>query len=1124
MRQFAALFVMLFLSVAVAFAQDQVKGKVAGLKDGVPLAGISVKVRGTNMGTSTGSDGSFVLTVSSSDVMLEFSGAGFLPKTVEVKAGETISVSLELETKILSDVVVTTALGIKRQSRELGYSTATVKSEQLNQAAVINPATGLAAKVSGVDIRLADNGVNPQVKVTFRGSRSITGNNTALIVVDGVPVDQTYLANLNPSDIQDVTILKGPSAAALYGIDASNGVMVITTKKVTATNKGKGKFSLNYSNTISFESISYFPKLQDEYSAYGGESPGPQPNPPGGANATTYFVNPFSGLPNTVPFENEDYGAPYNSLDFSLDSVPIGITSTGQYIYTPYRDVPNGKEDFFQTGVADQNKLSGSFGEKWGGIYFSGEHTDKEGIVPKDTYARNGGRVNGDLNVGKFSASGGISYNNTSTDIAGNSYDQYRPVYWNVLNQAPSTDLKTISNTNLLQYNQGFINAYFPNPWVQVNDSRSKNSTNQLISNLQLNYKITDWLAITARGGYSRTGTDAPSYIDSIVFPSFLSQISPGNYEWFTGSYYPGNQGYQYEHITDHYSDANGDLFLTVTKKMDKFKFNLIVGANARQRSSFGEWYSNQVNEGNVIGQNFVPAVYTKVTNPDGSAYALYNYNRNDQAVYADLTVGYSNWLFLHGSFRNDWVSVLDPQNRSFNYPAIDLSGVLSDKIAVLKKSNTISFLKVRVGYAGTGNVSLDDYTDLGVMGNIAGGSQVGGFSTAIPTYGAYRIYPTVSVGTGYPFPTGGNSYSQSYSSVKNGLAPEKTKSVETGFEIGLFKNRIDFSGTYYDQISTNQILNVPASGASGIANFLTNSGEIDNSGVELDLNLNPLLRINDFRFSVDANFTYQNSEVVNINGGTTTDVLLNQINYGTTILGGIYASPGKGYPEIKATDFYRDPQGHIIVDAKTGLPSINPNPVDAGSANYKYFVGLSPKFTYKGFSLTAVFDYRAGAKILNEEANVLDFAGVSTSDAVNRQAFVIPGSVINTGTATNPNYLPNTNTAITSGFGGAGDYWWTQIYGNIGMPYVTSADFIKLREVALTYNFPAKIFASQKFFKALSITAIGRNLFMWRPKTNIWSDPEFSTEATGNAVGYTTEFQTPPTRVISFGIDATIF
>jgi TonB-linked SusC/RagA family outer membrane protein len=1109
MRKLLLLPFLLFSFFDLAFGQARViTGKIVN-KQGQAVPFATVRVKGTKESVGADADGNFTVKANTGDVLI-VTATDILPLQVPVGDASTISIPVTEKVGNLSEVVITAALGIKRQARELGYATAAVNTKQLNQAAVTNAATGLAAKVSGVDIRLSDNSVDPQVKVTFRGSRSIEGSNAALIIVDGVPVDQTYLANLNPSDIEDVTILKGSNAAALYGMAASNGVLLMTTKK------GKGQFALTYQNTVSFESISYFPALQNEYSGWGGEPPGNWPNPSTGG--IIQYVDPFSGMANTVPYENEGYGAAYSSKDFHLDSIPIGQYANQQWKFIPYQDVPNGRKDFFQTGVGDQNKLSGSFGGKLGGLYFSGERTTKQGVVPNDRYTRTGGRINGNLNLGRLSISGGVSYNNTSTNVAGNSYIQNRPVYYNVINQLPSVDLKTVKDVSQFVYNQGYVDAYYPNPWWQIFNSRAKRSTDQLLSNLQLSYKINDWLSVTARQGYSRTSIDAPAYIDSISFPSWMS-VNGGPWGFSNLSIYPGNVGLQKENVQAHYDDLNGDLFFIASKRANKFKFNLIVGGNYRSRSSYGYWYSNQVNSGgNLLGANVIPPFYTKVNNVDGSAYATFNYKRNDQSLYGDFTVGYDDWLFLHGSFRNDWTSILDPQHRSFSYPGVDMSAVVSDKLGFLKESNTISFLKLRVGYAGTGNVSLEGFRTLGVMGNITGGTAAGGFSVIIPNYGAYAIYPVATVGTGFPF---GNlsGYSQNVSVVQNGLKPEKTRALEFGFQLGLFGNRVNLEANYYDQNASNQTIPLQTSTAAGINSYLTNAGEIDNNGVELDLSLTPLIRIGDFKFDLSANFSYQNSKVVSIAGG---QAELDQINFGQVSLGGIYAIQGKAYSQILTTDFNRDPLGRIIVNASTGLPSFNPNLIDAGNTNYKYFAGISPSLSYKSLTLKAVFDYRGGAKILNEEGNVMDFSGISTNDAQNRQAFVIPNSVIQTGPG---KYTPNNNVPITSGFPGlpSSIFWWANYYNQLGMPYVTSAAFIKLREVSLSYEFPSKVFGTQKVFRGLSLALIGRNLFMWRPKTNVWSDPEFSTNGIGNAVGYTTEFQTPPTRIISISLTAKI-
>jgi len=244
MRKFLTLLSVLVLYSILAFAQTKiVTGKVTD-QQGQPVPFASVRVKGSKQGVAADADGNFSIKVNPTGTLV-ISGANITPKEVPIDNSTSYSIVVSRGTTALTEVVVT-ALGVRRQAKELGYATTAIRTAQLNQAAVVNPATGLAAKVSGVVIRLADNGINPQVKVTFRGSRSIEGNNTALVIVDGVPVDQTYLANLNPTDIEDITILKGSNAAALYGMAASNGVMNITTKK------GKGKFALTYENVVNF--------------------------------------------------------------------------------------------------------------------------------------------------------------------------------------------------------------------------------------------------------------------------------------------------------------------------------------------------------------------------------------------------------------------------------------------------------------------------------------------------------------------------------------------------------------------------------------------------------------------------------------------------------------------------------------------------------------------------------------------------------------------------------------------------------------------------------------------------------------------------------------------------------
>jgi TonB-linked SusC/RagA family outer membrane protein len=1111
MRQFAALFVMLFFSVAFAFGQGQIKGVVSSIKDGSPLAGISVKVQGTNIGTSTGSDGSFVLNITSSNATLEFSGAGVLPKTVKAKGGEMITISLELETKTLSDVVVT-ALGVRRQPKELGYSTAIVSDKELTQARVTNAVTGLAGKVSGVDIRLADNGVNPNVKIQFRGARSLTGDNTALIVVDGIPVAQSYLATLNPDDIESVTILKGANAAALYGVQASNGVMIVTTKRAI-----KNRLSLNFRTTLTFEKISYMPALQSEYSGYGGEGNAKDPT----TGATISYVDPLTGMPLAVPFENQQFGPAFNSLDFPLTQIADGgPDSSGKITYEPFKGLPNGRESFFQTGVNTQNDLSGNIGTKWGGFYVSGQTVNNNGVVPKDTYKRNSLKLNANGDFGKFSFAGGIDYANTKTHQTSGGYFQDRPVYWNVINQPANAELANFNNPNGNYFDgpSGYINAYYQNPWWQVYNSGQDFNTNTIISNLKLSYKILDWLTITARSGYSKTTSKGDAHVDSVLFDS-TSASDPWGASNTASSFLNSTTGvsstaYEHETMNRSWDDWNSDAFLTIAHKWKDYSLTFIAGGNMRFETSSITWWSNQSDAYTTINGTYtiVPQgnSYNKVTNTDGSAYVAEQYKANSSAVYGDLTLGYDGWIFLHASFRNDWASILAPSNRSFNYPGVDASLVLSDKLSFLKNSKTISFLKIRGGVAQTGNINIPQ--------NRAYGDDMwnGGNGVSLPTFGAYAIYPLVSSGVGFPYGNiNGNVLSTQL--VEANLKPETGTNYEVGTEIGFFNDRIHFGATGYSERIINETVNENTATSTGTTNYLANVGTVSNKGLEFDLNLNPLIKSGKFRWNVGGNLSLVENKVVSLNNGLK-EVELSSF-FPDPFGGGIYAVVGQDFPVIKTTDFVRDSLGRIIVNAQ-GNPTIGSATKIMGNTAYKVFLGLTTSLSYGNFTLAAVVDYRGGAKIFNGVGFALDNAGISANSAQSRSRFVVPNSVYldpSTG-----KYVANTNRTISNTYGGD-DSWWAFLYDQIGAPYVTSAAFWKLREIALSYDLPSSSWmGNNKAIKKLSVSLVGRNLLMWRPATNQWTDPEFSNAGTGNAVGLNSENQTPPTRSFGFTINAT--
>jgi TonB-dependent SusC/RagA subfamily outer membrane receptor len=380
MRRFLALFAVLMLSGVLASAQDHsVKGHVTG-PDGNSLPGITVQVKGSNTATATNSNGQFELSVPANATLI-FTGVGFEEQSLEVGNRTTVDVTLSANTKRLNEVVVT-ALGIKRQAKELGYGSQNVGAKELTTSKPVTIGEGLTGKVAGLQINTINNGVDPGVRVVLRGYRHLNADNQALIVVDGIAVRSNFLSSLNPNDVESVNVLKGASAAALYGVDATNGVLVITTKRGAE----HGKPVIEFNNTTMLESVSYMPALQNKYSPGSGET-GPYPwDAPSfvpDPSKVYYFQNPYTGEIQYVPYENQNYGIEFNG-DPNLGYIG-GPLADSTFFKTPFKAVsPDPRRAFFQTGYRIQNNLSYSGGDSKNSYFLSVQDVSTRGVVPHD--------------------------------------------------------------------------------------------------------------------------------------------------------------------------------------------------------------------------------------------------------------------------------------------------------------------------------------------------------------------------------------------------------------------------------------------------------------------------------------------------------------------------------------------------------------------------------------------------------------------------------------------------------------------------------------------------------------------------------------------------------------------
>lgn len=1050
------LYFLVIASFQLLHAQGvQISGKVTGSEDGQPVVGATVTVKGTTIGTTTDYQGKYVINVPAGTTTLVFSFVGLKTQEIAIEGKTTIDVVMEPEVTDVQEVVIT-AYGIKRSPKEMGYATAKVSNKEITEAGVTNVVTGLSGKVSGLQINTLNNGVNPDTRITLRGNRHILASNQALVVLDGVPVSATYLNSINPNDIESVNILKGASASALYGNDASNGVLVVTTKK-----GGERKPVIKISNITTFETMSYLPKMQYRFGSGSGEDT---------ANYDPRYTFWIGANRNTDPYtayENQSYGPEFNGQQVILG----GILADGSYQTVKYSAYPMQKKKFFQTGITTQNDISYSQGDENNSFYISAQDVQTTGVVVNDKNRRTGARFAGARTSGMFHAEYTFGYTQTNTNVAGGEFFQNRPVYWNLMNTPPEVPIdkyKDVDNNKFANIN-GYFNAYYPNPYWQTIHSRQKTRRDDMLGSAMVSLKPLSWLEFSYRVGMTYNTINFNAYRDDAVYNAYMT-TDP----WSAGhnaSGHPVWKGFAQDYMTNQII-LTGDFLVKIDKQFGNLSTKLFLG-NAV--------YANKNRYVEVDASSLVIPNFYNISNRVGEAVpGESKTQRNSIGNFADLTLGYKEMIFVHASGRQDRDSRLAKDNRTYFYPGADISLVLSEMIPALKGNNVLSYAKFRAGYSKTGQVALTNW---------------------------YATLPSFSSGPGFPY--GSQAGFLLSTALSNPLLkPEITNELETGLDLSFIQNRIHLEATYFKSNTKDQTIPVQVSSATGFTSAYINAGELENKGIELDLKFTPLLNLGKFTWTASVNYSHFQSKVLSLLPGT------NEFFIG----GSAYAIVGQEYPIIKTSDVYRTPDDRIIVDPVKGYPTKNPILQVQGHGNPNHILGIVNTFTYSGLTLNVVAEYRGGNVIYNSVGGQLDFGGSTWHTAQNgRQPFVIPNSVIETSPGV---YTPNTNVVVRNA---SRDFWVNSDYATTGRAYVTSAAFWKIREVSLDYDLPVDKLWGGKVVKAAQVGLVGRNLLMFRPKSNIWSDPEFSNVGgDSNAIGTTDYYQLPPTRVMGFSVKLT--
>jgi len=1037
MRKLTFLFACLFMiGVGLVNAQSlTVKGKVISDEDGQPVIGASVLVKGTTTGTITGVDGGFSITVPAGNRTLVVSYIGM--KSAEVQAENGMVVRLQPQTLEIDEVVVT-ALGIQRQKRELGYSTVNINSEELTQAKSVSVATGLQGKVAGLNISSLNSGVFEDVKINLRGLRSLTGNNNPMLLLDGVPVGLGLLNTLNPNDVESINVLKGSSAAAIYGPDARNGVIVVTTKAGSKDSKPV----ITFSNATQFSNISFFPKFQTQFGSGG-----------------------YGGY---IPYENWSWGPEYDGTMRPLgDVLPDGSQQT-----VKYSPIKNNRQDFFNTGVTVQNDIS--YAGK--GFYLSIQDANINGVVPDDENRRTGIRLNVSNTYKKFTATFNTNYIQSNYNVfdnlgmsdyySGNNVglnDGLMNLIFSTQANIPLTSYKDFVNNKFAQYNN-YYNRYGINPYIALDTWREKGKDQNLITSLDLKLEPTNWLDLNYRAAMTYQSIVSENRSKRQVANSFGASRGIDNIpQSVNNESYIGNR-------------LSSEFYANLHHTFGDLKLNVLGGTYVRDVLS----RNTGVNATNLI----IEGLFNVSARPgELGGFSTESHTRLF-SLYGSASATYKNFLTLEVTGRNDKTSVLDPSNNSFFYPGVSGSFVLTDAFPSLRSDN-FSFMKLRASWNKTGNADINPYLLDATFSQLTDDGDPSGFPfNGLPGYSADR--------TSY------NKY----------LDPEFINSTEYGFEAGFLKGRISLDATYYTQKNTNQIVSIRVPRSTGYTFAFVNAASFRNYGFETQLRLTPLVNLGEVQVNLTANYAYNNSEVLSIYQD------LKELSIGGYVMCSNQAVIGKPAFVFNATDYKRDNKGRVIVDAQTGFPIIDEVNKKFGRTMPLHNIGLNPSISWKGLTVSALFEYKGGHYVFNLLGSEMAWTGVSEITAANhRERFVIPNSVYedpkNPGT-----YIPNTNITVYD----VNEFFTSDNYRTVASNFITSAASWRFRELAITYDFPKSLLSKQNLIQGVTVGIVGRNLALWLPKTNVYNDPDYRGNndfLTGNISGISNATVNPPTRTI---------
>jgi TonB-linked SusC/RagA family outer membrane protein len=1070
MKHFLLLIGIFLCSIALAQSQRVIRGTLTD-SNGEPIIGASVIAVGTTVGTVTDFSGAYELTVPAGATQLQFSYTGFETRLVELGPSNVIDASLT-EGVVLETAVVT-ALGISRDKKEIGYSVETLDGADIQQKGESDVVRSLQGKVAGVNIIGSSSQPGSATRLVIRGNTSFAGNNQALYVVDGVPYDgSTYLngafqltgagaygnrlSDLDPNNIESITILKSSTAAALYGSRASRGVVVITTK--TGSTKKREGLRVELSSGLTTEEIASLPNLQNIYGTGTGFNY---------ATANGSWGHPFPG---TKPYA-------------SIDSINHWFRQTNPASYerfralnddrvtprVPYQAYPNNVASLFGKGTMWDNSVTLSTGLGSNGSFVvTASHTDHEGIIPNSSYQRTsvsaGGRhewSNG------FSLSANLAFTNSlQKGLAGGAAGSletssymgralYQGRNWDTEGQ-PFEDPITLESVFFV----GRGNADHPNWSAKYNGFTS--DVSRTIVNLSSGYKVRNLFDIDYRIGMNSYSTD--------------------DLDWFR----PGSRGANgLGEITqgfNHYEEIESTLMLSRSHRFNEaFALQARVGHNMNQQTVNSQAFiGRQMLDFNIID---IDNTISQVTNG-----GVYNRERI-MGVFGELTFDFNSYAFLSVTGRNDWTSTLPVESRSYFYPSASLAVIFTEALK-MDPNGFLNFGKVLVNYSKVGKSPsaylLDPiyYINLGEPDNLTAGLR------------------------DIDFPFGGNAGLTLENTIKDPeLNPEFTTTLEAGLELGFLDNRVTFESAIYQTESKDQLSLLSLPSATGYDAFFTNFGKMTSTGVEITLGITPV-KTRDFDWTVSGNFSKYKTTIDELFGDVTEIEL-------RPLFGGQIAPVlriGEEYGVFRGRVSARDANGNLLIDPNNGQIINSDQEAIIGNPNPDFMLGIVNSFTWKNFNLSAVLDWRQGGDLYSETVNSYLGRGVLASQGENRElGAVIPG-VYGDPETLMPILDENGNTIQNQTMVELNDLYFGTTFGSNAQDewLVFDATVIRLREISFGYTVPAKLLANAPV-KGVSINFVGRNLWYYAPHfpEDANFDPETNTFGDVNYQGF--EFQNLP-------------